>query len=164
MDMTTYESFMKEDVEGTNELKEGDMQFAGFWLRFWAYLVDIIVIISLQGIIVDSLLPINIQEKSLFPLWSVSVIVSTIIYYAYFVCMTKFFQATLGKMVFGLKVVRKDGATIKWIDLLFREVVGRFIYNLTFGFKLLYLIVAFTKEKTGIHDMIGHTRVILIRP
>ena len=67
-------------------------------------------------------------------------------------------------MVFGLKVVRKDGATIKWIDLLFREVVGRFIYNITFGFKLLYLIVAFTKEKTGIHDMIGHTRVILIRP
>src|SRR5699024_7192205 len=105
MDMTTYESFMKEAVYGTNELKECDMQCAGFLLRFCAYLVDIIVIISLQGVILDSLLPINIQEISLFPLWSVSVIVSTIIYYAYFVCMTKFFQATLGKMVFGLKVV-----------------------------------------------------------
>ncbi|MEJ8777464.1 RDD family protein [Pseudogracilibacillus sp. ICA-222130] len=162
--MTTYESFMKEDLGGTSELKEDNMQYAGFWLRFWAYLVDMIVIISLQGILVGSLLPLNIQEISLFSLWSVSIIVSTIIYYAYFVCMTKFFQATLGKMVFGLKVVRKDGASIEWIDLLFREVVGRFIYNIAFGFKLLYLVVAFTKEKTGIHDMIGHTRVILIRP
>lgn len=74
--------------------------------------------------------------------------------------MTKYFGQTLGKMIFGLKVINEYDGELTWNDLFFREVVGRFIYNVIGIMKVLYVVVAFTKEKQGIHDIVGRTRVI----
>jgi uncharacterized RDD family membrane protein YckC len=49
------------------------------------------------------------------------------------------------------------------MDLVFREVVGRFLHRVFWFTGLLYLVVAFTPEKKGIHDMIADTRVVLTR-
>ncbi|GAE91103.1 hypothetical protein JCM21714_39 [Gracilibacillus boraciitolerans JCM 21714] len=64
-------------------------------------------------------------------------------------------------MIFGLRVIREDSQSLSWSDLLFREVIGRFIHRVFFIAVLLYLFVAFTTEKQGIHDMIGNTRVVI---
>ncbi len=135
-------------------------QYAGFWMRFWAYILDLIIIFSINGIVLIPFSFINDGKPIDIGFWTVSGIISTIVYFLYFLCMTKFFQQTLGKMIFGLKVIKEDHSSLKWNDLFFREVIGRFIHNVFKIFVFLYLFVAFTQQKVGIHDMIGNTRVI----
>ncbi|TXK89560.1 RDD family protein, partial [Parageobacillus sp. SY1] len=85
-------------------------------------------------------------------------IATTLTFYAYFVLMTKFFQQTLGKMVFGLKVIDESGKPLTWTTVLFREVIGKFIAKtiLFIGF----LFVAFSEKKKGMHDQFADTLVI----
>src|SRR5699024_11819862 len=92
--------------------------------------------------------------------WILDGILGGIIYFAYCALMIRYFQQTLGNMIFGLKVISTDNNKPVWSDIFFREVVGRFIYNLFTVLKLLYIIVGFTKYNQGLHDYIGNTYVI----
>lgn len=85
-------------------------------------------------------------------------IATAFVFYGYFVFMTKFFQQTVGKMVFGLKVVTMNDEPFTWVTVLFREVIGKFIakFILFIGF----LFVAFSEKKQGLHDQIADTTVI----
>lgn len=137
------------------------VHYAGFWMRFWAYLVDLIVIASIGRLLVNPVfrlldIPLNssfYQIKALAPIS----IVTAIIFYGYFVVMTKLFKQTLGKMIFGLKVVHIEGKELTWGTILFREWVGRFISATTW---VGYLIVAFLPKKQGLHDLFSDTTVI----
>ena len=71
--------------------------------------------------------------------------------------MTKFLGQTLGKMVFGLRVVSVKHETLSWSDVIFREWIGRFISNI---FKLLYVLVAILPDNQGIHDYFADTKVV----
>src|SRR5690625_300983 len=125
---------------------------AGFWMRFWAYITDIIIVFSINGIVLKIVNMVNADQITI-SVWTIGGIVSAIVFYIYFLLMTKFYGQTLGKMIFGLKVIRSDHQSLQWSDLLFREVVGRFIYKSFFILNFLYLVVAFNKEKQGIHDV-----------
>ncbi len=132
----------------------------GFWMRFWAYLIDVIVVSSINAI---ALSPFAFfRDASLLQFEYISVIgmLSAIVYYMYFFFMTKVFSQTLGKMILGIKVISIEQENVSWGDLFFREVIGRLIHNIFFILKLLYLFVAFTDEKKGLHDIIGNTRVV----
>src|SRR5690606_40751242 len=48
-----------------------------------------------------------------------------IVFYLYFILLTKFFGQTLGKMVFGLKVIPIEGDKLTWGTIIFREGIGR---------------------------------------
>lgn len=143
-----------------HEQSQTSYKYAGFWMRFWAYLVDLIVIFSINGFILSPLKFMNEGTMIQLGYWTVNGLVAATVYYLYFLLMTKFFSQTIGKMVFGLKVVNEKEGPLKWTDLIFREIVGRLIYNVLGIMKLLYIVVAFTNEKQGVHDMIGHTRVV----
>lgn len=76
---------------------------------------------------------------------------------AYFVLMTWFGGATLGKMVMRLRVTREDGEPLRFIDVLYRETVGRFLSGiLCIG----YLMVLGDKQKRGFHDWLCGTCVV----
>ena len=82
--------------------------YAGFWIRFWAYTVDLIVVMSLRLILVrPSVLLLDLDTTGFFSLYN---ILSALIFFSYFVLMTKYFGKHWGKMVFGLKVIslKKD--------------------------------------------------------
>lgn len=134
-------------------------RYAGFWMRFWAYLVDLMVVASISGII-SSTISLVSDGPITIGFWTLNAIVSSLVFYLYFLLMTKQFQQTLGKMIFGLKVIRSDRQPLQWQDLLFREVVMRFIYKAFLILNVLYLVVAFNHEKQGLHDIVGNTRVI----
>jgi uncharacterized RDD family membrane protein YckC len=102
---------------------------AGFWIRFWAYLIDLLVIGSVNRIVI----------------------------YPLFVLMTKYFNQTLGKMIFGIKVISIKEETISWGTILFRELIGRYISKTIW---IGYIIVAFTPKKQGLHDIFSDTQVI----
>ncbi|MED3647202.1 RDD family protein [Halalkalibacterium halodurans] len=139
--------------------QEPQVRYAGFWMRFWAFLLDLVVIFSINAIVVYPTFRwfgLNIQLS----VWSLEVILASLIGYAYYVIMTKEYGQTVGKMVFGLKVVNQQGGPLSWGEVLFREVVGRFLHQVFALFILLYLVVAFTRKKQGIHDMIADTYVV----
>jgi uncharacterized RDD family membrane protein YckC len=156
-------SKLEESVISVNENTSNQnipKRFAGFWMRFWAFLVDLVIIFSINSILLS---PIKIMNEGMdvyISVWTLHGIMAAIVFYLYFLIMTKQFGQTMGKMIFGLQVIRADHEPLKWSDLIFREVIIRFVYKAFFFLNLLYLIVAFNKEKQGFHDMIGNTRVV----
>lgn len=132
-------------------------KYAGFWMRFWAYTLDLIVIGSINRIIINPIFRatgLDLHDTGLF---SMATIATAVVFYAYFVVMTKYFGQTLGKMVFGLRVVPLRGETLSWSTVLFREWIGRFISSFII---LLYILVAFLPKKQGLHDVFADTTVV----
>lgn len=144
------------------EIASDPNRYAGFWMRFWAYIIDLLVVSSINGILLTPFKFINDGEVVHVGFWTLTGIIATITFYLYFLLMTKKFGQTLGKMILGIKVIREDNQPLQWSDLFFREVIGRFIHRVFSFLAVLYIVVAFTKEKQGIHDMIGNTRVVFV--
>jgi len=145
------ERLVKEEISYTAKA-------AGFWMRFWAFLLDLLIIGAITGILVKpvfKVIGLSVNDSTWYAPIS---ILSAVVYFAYFVLMTKFFSQTLGKMVFGLKVVKDNGEKLDWMTVLFRELVGRFMSNMFF--KIPYLIVIFTPRHKGVHDFVADTVVV----
>ncbi|WP_026563312.1 RDD family protein [Bacillus sp. UNC41MFS5] len=144
--------------EYSNDRKdELSIRYAGFWMRFWAYLLDLVVVGSIVRILIKPvfrMLDISLSESSMFAPVS---ILSALIFYLYFVLMTKYLNQTLGKMVFGLKVVDLKSNQMTWGTILFREWIGRFISSTII---VGYIIIAFLPKKQGLHDLFTDTSVI----
>lgn len=139
-----------------NKLKFEE-RYAGFWLRFWAYLVDLIIIGSINRILIYPVLrvlDVPLHEGGIFTIVNIC---TAVIFYLYFVLMTKFLKQTLGKMIFGLKVVSFENEKLSWTTILFREWIGRFI---SASIIILYVLVAFLPKKQGLHDIFADTTVI----
>src|SRR5699024_10358996 len=92
-------------------------------MRFWAFLTDLIVIFSINGLL---LFPLQFISNGVIDVvfWTLNGILSAIVFYIYFLLMTKYFGQTLGTMLFGLRLIRNDAQALRWSDLLFREVIG----------------------------------------
>lgn len=149
---------MNEYQEITNDRNENcTVRYAGFWMRFWAYLLDLVVVGSIVRLLIKPvfrILDIPLSEANMFAPASIG---AAVIFYLYFVLMTKYFNQTLGKMVFGLKVVDLKSDQLTWGTILFREWIGRFISaTIIIG----YIIVAFLPKKQGLHDLFTDTTVI----
>lgn len=146
----------KEPINGT-EKAEINYYLAGFWMRFWAYLVDLMVIGSVDRLLVKSLfrlLGISMDKTGMF---SPLAIATAVVFYLYFVLMTKLTGQTIGKMIFGLKVISLKETKRTWGTILIRELIGRYISTTVW---ILYVIVAFTPKKQGLHDMFADTTVV----
>ena len=130
---------------------------AGFWMRLWAFVIDSLIVSSVIGIIINPIFHLfdwNLSDSN----WYAPItIISGVIYYVYFVVMTKIWQQTIGKMIFGLKVRTDDGNKLTWGTVLFREVVGRFISN---TIPILYILVAFMPNNKSVQDSIADTVVV----
>ncbi|GEN82208.1 hypothetical protein SLU01_05200 [Sporosarcina luteola] len=134
-------------------------KFAGFWTRFWAYLIDLLMVSAVSGIIIKPIfriLDIKISNPS-FLLFSPYKVTILIVFLAYFALMTKIFSQTVGKMILGIKVVQKNEGKLTWGTVLFREVIGRFISKLL---TIPYLLVIFMPKKEAVHDLFADTYVI----
>lgn len=88
----------------TNEASD-TRRYAGFWLRFWAFLTDLIIIFSINGILLSPFKFINDGAVIEVGFWSLTGILGGLVFYLYFLLMTKFFGQTLGKMIFGLREI-----------------------------------------------------------
>lgn len=132
--------------------------YAGFWVRFWAFIIDMIVVSSLNRVIVYPLLrwlDIPIHDAGML---STAAISTAAVMYIYFIIMTKLVGQTLGKMVFGLKVVAETETTLTWSAVIFRELIGKFISETVF--LLGYIWIGFSSKKKGWHDYFADTIVI----
>ncbi|MFJ8262451.1 RDD family protein [Rummeliibacillus sp. NPDC094406] len=133
------------------------LKSAGFWIRFWAYMIDLIVISSLTAITVKPLFFFTGWEDIKIMYLAPYGFATGIIFYSYFVIMTKIWGQTVGKMALGIRVISENEQPLTWGTVLFREWIGRFI---SVTIKLLYIIVAFTPKHKAIHDYIADTKVV----
>ena len=130
---------------------------AGFWMRFWAYVTDLIIVFSINGIILTILNNFFNTDQLFISVWAFNGMISSIIFYVYFLVMTKYYGQTLGKMIFAIKVISVDNNELTWGTVLFMEWIGRYI---SASILILYLFVAFLPKKQGIHDYFADTVVI----
>ena len=127
---------------------------AGFWVRVAAALLDSIPVLLLAGISV---------ALSFFVSSTLGMLVS-LLQFAYgaliAVVMPALKGETPGKKLLKLRIVTDPpgpGPGLGWGPALIR-LAGHLVCSLTFG--LGYLLVAFTAQKQGLHDLIAKTRVV----
>ncbi|MEY9970325.1 putative RDD family membrane protein YckC [Lysinibacillus sp. RC46] len=133
------------------------LKTAGFWMRFWAFFIDGIIIAAVGGILVNPIFYLMDWSLSDTVWYAPISIISAILYYSYFVLMTKFFGQTLGKMILGLRVISLKHEKLTWSDVLFRDWIGRIINSI---FMPLYILVGILPNNQGIHDFFADTTVV----
>ncbi len=126
--------------------------YAGFWARFFAHLIDgLIMVVPL--LILRFLFSGSLTDSN--GIGSVVEIVVVWLYYA--IQESGANQATFGKRVMEIKVTDMRGGRIS-----FGRATGRYFAKILSTIILLigYIMVAFTKRKQGLHDMIAETLVV----
>ena len=120
--------------------------YAGFWIRLVAYIIDAIVLL-IPNYAIGMVVPM--MTANLF-----SIIVGAV-YVIYF--LSSEMMATPGKMAVGLIVTDGDGnrisagtAATRWIGYIISAIV------LGIGF----FMIGFTEKKEGLHDKIAGTLVV----
>jgi len=141
-------------IEVENEYEE---KTVGFWIRFFAFIIDQGIVTAILGIVVYPLFKIFNWSLSDNGYFTPIAFISGIFYYGYFILMTKYFSQTLGKMIFGIRVQMVSGGKLDWATVIFRELIGRFITN---KFLILYLLVIFMPKNNSLADYFADTVVI----
>ena len=148
------------DKPHETSIGERKLQYADFWVRAGAKIIDIFIL-SAIGIFVSSILGLFISpnydpEVSMaFPfLINFFQMIIAVSYTTYFLGK---YAATPGKMVCHLKVVTPDGGKISYSQAFFRyfaEIVSSLIFCIG------YLMAIFDIERRTLHDRIAGTRVV----
>lgn len=129
----------------------GGLNLAGGWIRFLALIIDSILI----GIVQQIILAAGVDTAT-------AQTINSVITLVYLVVMIGLKQQTVGMMALKLKIVpAKEGKPNWWAIALLREVLGRLVCGLTLG--IGYLIMFWTKNKQGLHDMIAKNYVIKMK-
>jgi uncharacterized RDD family membrane protein YckC len=136
-----------------------DYLYAGFWKRLGAFLIDFCILAF--AFIVVTLVSLKIVNGSLMDLKKIRGIFNLmwlIFNWLYYASMeSSRCQATLGKMAWGLCVTDLDGRRIS-----FGRATGRYFGKILSGLIIFfgYFMIAFTRQKQALHDMMAGTLVV----
>ncbi len=139
------------------------MEYAGFWIRVGAYLVDLIILIVI-AVIVGFATGQNLfdPQAAAAATYGVADLINLIVGIAYFAGFeSSSWQATPGKRALGLIVTDTSGGRISFL-----RALGRYFAKILSGLILFigYIMVAFTERKQGLHDFLASTLVIKGQP
>lgn len=153
-------------------------EYAGFWLRFVAYIIDYIIIWVVQAFVAIPILAAvgitfvqnansmeSMSESDMVGMImgavaaaSATALLTTILVVLYFTLMeSSKYQATVGKLALGLIVTDEGGGKLDFVKALIRnlcKIISSMI--LMIG----YIMVGFTEKKQGLHDIIAKTLVV----
>jgi len=145
------------------------VEYAGFWIRLAAYIVDgimlslvIFIIVVVSGSYVESgsggpnqpIVPVAAEASTT----SRAVIaVGIVLPIVYAIGFWTWRGQTPGKMLVGIKIVRTDGYPVGFAKSILR-FLGYIVSTLVLF--LGYLWIAFNPEKQGFHDKIASTYVV----
>ena len=148
--------------------------YAGFWLRFVAIIIDGILLGCLQWLVLAPILAavgigvasgdmMNTDDPmammgALAALFSTVSLIGWVVNIIYFSLMeSSKYQATIGKLALSLKVTDLNGAPLDFTKALVRNLC-----KIISGMILLigYIMAGFTEKKQGLHDIIANTLVV----
>ncbi len=128
------------------------MEYAGFWRRVAAALIDGILVGIVSAIVTSIAGAISDGAAVL------AQILLVVAAYAYYAGMeSSAYQATVGKIALGIQVTDLNGNRISFL-----RALGRNLAEILSAVILLigYIMAAFTERKQGLHDMIAGTLVV----
>jgi uncharacterized RDD family membrane protein YckC len=155
------------------------LEYAGFWIRMAAGLVDLTTILLLYFIISSFILWLlaggaglfsgisdpftgymgwgsKYVARSLFSMpvaWTMGWLMSLM----YFCWFWVWRGQTFGKMVMGIKVIRTDSSEISWLCAIIRFFGGLLSIAILF---IGYIWIHFDEKKQGLHDKLADTIVV----
>ena len=136
--------------------------FGGFFARLAAYIIDsIIVWTALLFIKIPLHFVFSQLDANILFHYTLKDIVLYVCGVSYFIFCTYCTGTTLGKRAMNLEVVGVNGEKPSLFNVIYRETIGRFLSGFCMG--LGYLLVGIDREKRGIQDILGDTRVIYHR-
>jgi uncharacterized RDD family membrane protein YckC len=145
----------------------GGVRYGGFWIRVIAFIIDAIIVrvvawpigmIFGLGGLAGSMGGFPHSGMGLHLLGggmvAVVIVFGSWLYEAFM--LSSPYQATLGKMIFGMKVTDLSGNRIS-----FARATGRHFAKWLSGIILCigYIMVGFTERKQGLHDILAETLV-----
>ena len=157
-------------------MENRQIEYAGFWLRFIAYIIDGVILSFIEFILVIPLLGmlgVNIAmfESGNFEEIDPDILIPAIIsagsglylsafliswlYYALFESGPR--QGTIGKMAVGIIVTDMEGNRINFAKAslrYFSKIISSAIMMIG------YIMAAFTQKKQALHDIIANTLVV----
>lgn len=167
MDSTNENTSTAEEIK-LEPLESSQFIPAGFWVRFAATFIDgCIVTLAVYPLVM--LIAFILPNTLIAQIKSGSVTTSfNAIYYLIWLLFSFFYigwfyankGGTPGKLLFNLKVISAEtGTYLSYPRAFFREILGKYITNLSFMLLLGFLIF-FRSDKRMLHDLIFDTRVI----
>jgi uncharacterized RDD family membrane protein YckC len=125
-------------------------EFAGFWRRMAAYVIDGIIL-SLLNYVID-----RFENNSVWGSLTLSAI-GLLIWTGYFIWAYSFSGQTIGKRILGIRVAAIDGSSLNW-----RKGFLRFLGYIpsTIGLLLGFLWSIWDADKQAWHDKIAGTCVV----
>ncbi len=140
------------------------MDYAGFWIRVGAYLIDFVIIMAIAYVVslATGVPMFDLEAAAAGPAYTIADAINFVVGIAYFAGFeSSSWQATPGKKALGLIVTDSSGARISFL-----RGVGRYLAKILSGLILLigFIMVAFTERKQGLHDYIASTLVLKGQP
>ncbi|MGY3041017.1 putative RDD family membrane protein YckC [Rhodanobacter sp. TND4EL1] len=152
--------------------------YAGFWKRVAAYILDAIILYLPQKLIenafggaaakatleqamkdnvgnTDAMMAANMHYYSVMGPAMLVILVMAVLYFA--ICESSAWQGTVGKLALGIRVTDMNGNRIS-----FPRAIGRYFAKIlsTIIIFIGFLMVAWTQRKQGLHDLICGTLVL----
>jgi uncharacterized RDD family membrane protein YckC len=152
--------------------------YAGFWLRFLAYVIDYIIVYCAQAFILVPVLGImgisfasqaasggDFGEGDAIAMIAAIIAAASAVALLMFVVQVLYFslmesskfQGTVGKIALGLIVTDTNGGKLDFVKALIRNL-GKIISSLILC--IGYIMAGFTEKKQALHDMIASTLVV----
>ena len=144
------------------ELAPGELVYGGFWRRFGAFLMDGLILSPIYFSFYVFVLPKVMGDTGLTLLFAAGI---SLLNAAYLTFFHGRYSATPGKMIAGLKVVKKDGSPINYQIAAIRAVaeiglggipyLGFLVTLTSFG-----MVIFDVPQRRAIHDHLVGTRVV----
>jgi uncharacterized RDD family membrane protein YckC len=141
-----------------------DILYAGFFVRLSAYIIDCIIvgiallIMRIPKFIIYMMNPDIFFVKPILFKFSIFDIILYLLGLTYFVLMTYYFGATLGKKIFKLKVCTSTDEKLSLFTIIYRESIGRYLSALILY--IGYIMIGVDSKKRGLHDILSDTVVV----
>ncbi|PNQ81075.1 MULTISPECIES: RDD family protein [Paenibacillus] len=138
--------------------------YGGFWIRTAAFLIDLIILTAIV-LLVGSMLSITpdllgIEETGFileFLIWMPLIFWLVLPWLYCGLWESSKVQATPGKLVFSLVVVDKEGKRLGFLHASGRYWIKAISFVIV---HIIYIVVAFTAKKQGLHDLCTNTLVV----
>lgn len=148
--------------------------YAGFWKRVAAYILDAILLYIVFRVI-GTFFGVSAAQETMKQemlggtsfmqayehfysgMWPYTLLTTALTWLYFAFCESSAWQATVGKLALGIRVTDMQGARIG-----FPRALGRYLAKYISAIILLigFIMVAFTRRKQGLHDLIAGTLVL----
>ncbi|MEP6897665.1 MAG: RDD family protein [Rhodanobacter sp.] len=152
--------------------------YAGFWKRVAAYILDFIVLF-IPNLIIQKLMGGDAAQETMrqtmlaspgdlhvvvaaynqyyATMWPAVLIITVLTWLYFAICESSAWQGTVGKLALGIRVTNSRGVRIGFL-----HATGRFFGKYLSAIILCigFVMVAWTRRKQGLHDIIASTLVL----